>query len=640
MPQMVGNLSIRSKLLGLLAVPVAGAVLLGVAGVAAGWGERSRAADERRLATVTGQAAAAVHELQEERARAVAWTAGSGVAGRAELAARRRRVDRALAAYRSGAADLAPTGDPALDQAVAAAAARLDQLVGVRAEVDRRLLDPEQAAAGHDAMVAALLVVTRGLAAHLQAPDPARSARLLLALAAANEATGQEHTLLAATPAPGSATGADPTTTARAAGPSGAGSGQPPRQATTARAAAPSGGVGGRPARSTGAWGAAEPAVRVRLAAAAAVARGELNGVREAAGDRLGEIDRALASPPVRDLRRLELALLDPDPANRTTSAGAVPGDLAAWRDGLAARAGALWRVEREVAADLADASAAWSARQRQRLRDRLVLAALVVVATLAAALLALRALAGPRTRPHAAGAAVPGLARRGQALADRQLELLEDLARDEPDPLRRQGLAGAGHLAARLRRTAETLLAMAGEPARQQAGPVPLAAVLRAAVAEAEPQRQGQRPGLAGRGRRVDLLSTGEVEVEGPAATDLVHLLAELLDNAASFSPPTAPIVVTGAADGDDYLVEVGDRGLGMTDQELAWANQRLAGGGPGTPAAAGDRLGLLVAGRLAARNGVSVRLGRSPAGGVTAVVRIPADRLTTRDPVPARPA
>jgi K+-sensing histidine kinase KdpD len=120
------------------------------------------------------------------------------------------------------------------------------------------------------------------------------------------------------------------------------------------------------------------------------------------------------------------------------------------------------------------------------------------------------------------------------------------------------------------------------------------------------------------------------------------MHLVAELLDNAAAFSPPTAPILVTGAADGDGYLVEVTDRGLGMTDQELAWANRRLAAGGQADPDAhaASDRLGLVVAGRLAARNGFGVRLGRSPTGGVTAVLRLPAAVLTTRAPRPARPS
>ena len=101
MPQMFGNLSIRPKMVVLLAVPVAGTALLGVTGVAGAWGDRTRAAEERREAALAGQALVAVHELQEERVRAVAWAAGEG--GQGELGARRRRVDAALAAYRAGA---------------------------------------------------------------------------------------------------------------------------------------------------------------------------------------------------------------------------------------------------------------------------------------------------------------------------------------------------------------------------------------------------------------------------------------------------------------------------------------------------------------------------------------------------------
>jgi len=139
-----------------------------------------------------------------------------------------------------------------------------------------------------------------------------------------------------------------------------------------------------------------------------------------------------------------------------------------------------------------------------------------------------------------------------------------------------------------------------------------------------------------------VDLLTSGEVEVAGAAAADLVHLLAELLDNAAGFSPPAAPIVVSAAADGDGHLVEVADRGLGMTDQELAWANRRLAGDPVADPAGrpAGDRLGLAIVAHLAARNRFGVRLERSPAGGLTATVRLPAELLSARAPAPARPS
>jgi signal transduction histidine kinase len=371
-----------------------------------------------------------------------------------------------------------------------------------------------------------------------------------------------------------------------------------------------------------------------RLVARAAVARGELNAMRAAAGERLAAVDRALGGAGLREVRRLELALLDP-------VAGPAPvGDLEPWRDGLAARAGALRQVERAVADDLAKGAVAWRVGQERRLRSWLLLAGAVLVGTLAAAAAALRVRDGGREPALAAAGTVLGLARRGQALADRQLQLLEGLTRDEPDPERRRDLLGADNLAGRLRRTTETMLAVASPgPVRERARPLPIDAVLRAATAEAEP---GGAPTAApAAGRRVDLLTTGDVKVAGPAAVDLVHLLAELLDNAAAFSSPTAPIVITGAADGPAYLVEVTDRGVGMTDQELAWANQRLAGRPPlADPAAhaAGDRLGLVVVGRLARRNGFEVRLGRSPTGGVSATVRVPAAVLGPSPAVPVR--
>jgi signal transduction histidine kinase len=238
----------------------------------------------------------------------------------------------------------------------------------------------------------------------------------------------------------------------------------------------------------------------------------------------------------------------------------------------------------------------------------------------------------------------VPGLARRGQALAGRQLQLLEELAREEPDPQRRRALAGVEHLARRLRRGAETLLAVTGpDPSAHpvprgttSADPVPVPAVLRVAVAEAEPG------GVTGLGNRVELGTLDEVEVDGRTGGDLVHLLAELLDNAAAFSPPAAPVLVTGKGDGDGYLIEVADRGLGMTGKELAWANQRLAGDARAAPDPPGnlakaDRLGLLVVGRLAGAHGLAVRLGPSPEGGVSATVRLPAALLSA--PLPAPP-
>jgi signal transduction histidine kinase len=532
------------------------------------------------VAGVATQALAAVHELQEERVRAVAWAAGQGRGGAAELSARRRRVDGALAAYRAGVARLGPTGDPALDRAVAVAAARLDRLAVQRALVDRRLVPPERAGADHDAMIAALGGVARGLADRLAAPESARVARLLLAASEAKEATGQERALLAAAP-PGPAT--------------------------------------------------------VPLAAAAAVARQELGRLRAAAGDRRERIDRTLGLPRVRTVRALELALLQPVAGPPATA------DLAAWRDGLADRSAALRRVEAGLAADLEATARTWSGRQERRLRDRLALVAAVVLVALAAALALRWGSARRQARPpEPAWATVPGLARRAQALADRQLRLLNALARDEPDPHRRQALAGADQLATRQRRAAETLLAVTGaEPAGRRAGPAPVTALIRAAVAETEATGPAGQDGSANGTGRVELVPGHEAEVEGPAGTDLVHLLAELLDNAAAFSPPTARVVVTGAADGDGYRIEVRDRGLGMTGQELARANQRLAGGGApeATDQAAGDRLGLAIVARLARGHGFAVRLGPSPSGGVTATVRLPAAALSARAPAPVPP-
>jgi signal transduction histidine kinase len=122
----------------------------------------------------------------------------------------------------------------------------------------------------------------------------------------------------------------------------------------------------------------------------------------------------------------------------------------------------------------------------------------------------------------------------------------------------------------------------------------------------------------------RVDLAVAGDLLVPEQAADDLADLLAELVDNAVAFSAPETRVRVGGRRVGAGYLVEVEDRGLGMTDAELAAVNRRLAG----DPAAGDDperRLGALVIGRLARRHDLTVRLRRSPRGGVTALVLLP---------------
>jgi anti-sigma regulatory factor (Ser/Thr protein kinase) len=147
---------------------------------------------------------------------------------------------------------------------------------------------------------------------------------------------------------------------------------------------------------------------------------------------------------------------------------------------------------------------------------------------------------------------------------------------------------------------------------ARRGGRPVPLAEVVAAAV-HANPDAS-----------RVDLAVAGDLLVPWRAADDLAHLLAELVDNAVAFSAPETRVRVGGRKAGPGYVVEVEDRGLGMTDRELAVVNRRLAG----DPAAGHDpeqRLGAWVVGRLARRHDLTVRLRRSPQGGVTAIVLLP---------------
>src|ERR687897_1830832 len=158
-------------------------------------------------------------------------------------------------------------------------------------------------------------------------------------------------------------------------------------------------------------------------------------------------------------------------------------------------------------------------------------------------------------------------LARRSQSLIDRQLELIDDLERSEADPDALENLFKLDHLATRMRRNAEDLIVLSGaEPARRWSQPVPLVAVVRAALAEVEDYN------------RVELLPIDDIGVGGQAVSDVVHLLAELIENATSFSPPGTKVQVAGQKVSNGYVLEIEDRGLGMSDDELVEDNERLA--------------------------------------------------------------
>jgi methyl-accepting chemotaxis protein len=215
-------------------------------------------------------------------------------------------------------------------------------------------------------------------------------------------------------------------------------------------------------------------------------------------------------------------------------------------------------------------------------------------------------------------------LARRSQALIDRQLELIDDLE-EEADSQMLASLFQLDHLATRMRRNAENLIVLSGaEPARRWTEPIPLGDVARGAIAEVEDYQ------------RVALVPMDEVGVPGHAGADIIHLLSELIENATSFSPPGTVVRVGGQMAATGYTMEVEDRGLGMSDEEMIEANERLANP-PTIDFAVSRMLGLFVVGRLARRYNIRVQLRHSSYGGVTALVMLPSSVVLPLGPQPA---
>lgn len=210
-------------------------------------------------------------------------------------------------------------------------------------------------------------------------------------------------------------------------------------------------------------------------------------------------------------------------------------------------------------------------------------------------------------------------LSRRNQSLIEGQLTLITDLENNEADPDQLESLFKLDHLATRMRRNGENLLVLSGEePGRRWDQPVPLVDVLRAASSEVESYE------------RIELSGVPEAEIHGRAVTDLVHLLAELLENATTFSSPQTKVKVTATRLPDGrVMVEIHDKGIGLTAEDFADINHKLANP-PTVDAAVSQRMGLFVVGRLADRHGIRVQL--RPSGeqaGTTSLVMLP-DAIT----------
>jgi signal transduction histidine kinase len=624
---MLRDWQIRSKLLGIFILPVIGLAALTSIRIAGNFHDGLQADREKKAVVVVTHAAALAGDLERERAQAVAWVAGDRSGANPVGAAQRASAAHA-AAFRAAAARLTlGRGDARLQAALRAAGAALDRLPQVRQLASgRRPAGPATAGgtlSAYSAPIGALLDLVTALSAAVTHRDLARTMNAFEALARAQEAASEETAIGAAVAASGRFAGADDQRFAAAIG---------ARQQALGRYQQ-----------------VASPAQQALLA-------GALN---------TPSVDRAAA------LEQLALA------ARQAPRVGIATGD---WLDAMEQRAGALDLAERQLAADLAAANHADVVAAERELLNSLLLLAIIGVLTVALATFLARAMINPlvalqrnaeelaarqlprivarlqRGQPvdlaaELAPIAVPGrdeigrlaasfeaaqrlavriaaeqaalrrsvsdmfvnLARRSQALIDRQLELIDSLERNARDPARLEELFQIDHLATRMRRNAENLVVLSSaEPAHSWREPVPLIGLLRAAIAEVEDYQ------------RVHVLPLDEVAVAGPVGIDLVHLLAELVENATRFSPPDTKVVITGEAVSKGYLVEIEDRGAGMTDEALDAANDRLANP-PLLDFALARSLGFYVVGRLAQRHGIKAQLRHSPYGGITALVLLP---------------
>jgi signal transduction histidine kinase len=212
-------------------------------------------------------------------------------------------------------------------------------------------------------------------------------------------------------------------------------------------------------------------------------------------------------------------------------------------------------------------------------------------------------------------------LARRSQSLLHRQLTLLDAMERRARDPQELEDLFRIDHLTTRMRRHAESLIILSGHaPARGWRNPVPLVDVLRAAVAEVEDYT------------RIKVTAATQAALAGPAVGDVIHLIAELAENATMFSPPNTPVTIHGDTVGQGFAVEIEDRGLGLSEEQLGWINGMLENPPPFDPSSS-DQLGLFVAGQLAKRHNIKISMRPSPYGGTTAIVLIPRNLVVTEE-------
>ena len=626
--------SVRNQLLAPVLVAMVGLGLLGTAQTAAAV-SNARDANRARIVATTATATVRLsHELDRELAETVALRQRGGRAGEQLVVAQRSRADLALARYR-GAVTEAMRYTPALDAQFHTADLQLGRLSAARAAAKSGGLTEEV----FHAITDALLEVAGALPSQLQDRDLASAARQVAAVAAIEHYGALERDLLRTVFNSGSMTTSQLVALARF-------------DAAREQRAAEFDRVATAPARRRYDQTVTGPDVQK--------AGAMLNTVLSGAPAGLTTDTDAWYVAQSGAIRRVNLVGLSlSDDLDRLAGTIARSASRRAWLTAIGAGAVGL------IAIGAAVTLAVWTTRRLRRLRaaaltvaryelpdaistvmagvppdhstghgsaaaaTRRIAASHDEVGELADAFssvhrTALR-LAGDQAQLHRDVARMAEtFARRIRTLITRQLRLLDEFERDETDPDVLSRLFALDHVAARLRRNGENLLVLAGgEPGRSVTSAVALDAVVAAAASEIEDFHRVEAQPL-------------DVAVAASAVGDLVHLLAELLENAASFSAPDSPVRVDARYTIDGVLLGVHDSGIGLSDARLAEVNARLAARSPMLSSVAAGTMGLYVVARLAARHRIKVEL-RSTATGSVAYLVLPHAVLTPMTILPA---
>jgi HAMP domain-containing protein len=660
---MFRNAPIRTKLIVSLLGPLLVLGILALVGIRQNQAESDRAGRSTDFARLAAGLAPLIHELQAERSVSISYTDSRRKLWGAELAQQRRRVDRVAAGYRANAERLG-AGNELLAEKIEYGLSELGRLAEQRQTIDNAKIDAEE------------LAVEPGIELHeeegeeqLEAATEQGHGPLVTPGRALEQYTDTISDLLDINGeiAPGSNNTrllkgvAASVAVSRAKDFADA-------QRSLLQTVYAAKHFGNNEHAKLGALVAAEAIYTAQFDSSATEAQHEFFE-ETVAGEQVDKVeefvDRALRSPDARELG------IDPQ----------------FWFDAMSAKLDRMRAVEERLSADvIATSSAIKQGADRRAWLYSLLLAAALVLAV-ALALITARSLIRPMRRLEAAAeetadrrlpsvverlqegqhvdlqaeSAPPievrskdeighlaeafnsvhrvavrvagreaalrrsvgdmflNLARRSQSLIERQLEVIDELEASGTEADVRVGLGELDHLATRMRRNAENLIILSGsEPARRWRGPIELTQVVGASVEEVKEHT------------RVELLPLDQVQLAGHAAADVMHLLAELIENAVTFSAPGTKALVAGQPLPAGYLLEIEDQGLGMTDEQLTKVNQRLAKP-PDIDFALAKMLGFFVVTQLASKHGIKVQLRHSWYGGITALVLLPKQLIVT---------